>query len=91
MLNCKDFISELVDYLDGTLSAPKVDESEGHLRGCRRCRIVSKTTRQTVVLYRNWGQWYRVTVPPDVEARLFETIERRCSAGKSHSDDPAAC
>ena len=91
MFTCKDFIRDLVDYLDGTQDEGQQAECECHLRTCRRCQIVSDTTRHTVVLYRNWGQWYEVTVPMDVQARLFATIERKLSGGKSHSGGPATC
>ena len=73
-LNCRQFLNELCDYLDGTEDAQQLVETERHLARCRKCRIVSETTRQTIAMYR---RMYRVcTLPLDVEERLTATLSK---------------
>jgi anti-sigma factor RsiW len=76
-VNCRHFIDELCDYLDGESDAGRAEEAGRHLKGCRKCRIVCETTRQTVLIYRR--AWATYAVPAEVEARLMAAVERCCN------------
>jgi hypothetical protein len=75
VLNCRELISCLGDYLDAAPSGNTV-EIERHLAACRRCRIVCETTRQTITLYK------RVcgpcALPDEVENRLKAALAKHC-------------
>jgi predicted anti-sigma-YlaC factor YlaD len=51
--NCPEYVSELNDYLDGTLDEGLCAEIEKHLGECRNCRIMVDTLKQTVKLCRD--------------------------------------
>lgn len=73
-LNCRQFLNELCDYLDGTADAQHCLETERHLAQCRKCRIVCETTRQTILIYRR--NWAVFALPADVEQRLTATLSK---------------
>jgi predicted anti-sigma-YlaC factor YlaD len=77
VLNCRQFLGELCDYLDGDQGPGGCAEIERHLNVCGRCRIVCETARATVALYKRMSPV--CAVPADVEARLMEAIAKRIS------------
>jgi predicted anti-sigma-YlaC factor YlaD len=77
VLDCRQFLGELGDYLDGTEEPGACVEMERHLQVCRKCRIVCETTRRTVMLYKS--RYAGCSVPPEVEARLMAAIRKRMS------------
>jgi anti-sigma factor RsiW len=52
VLTCSRFVAGLNEYLDDGLEAAIRAQFDRHAASCRRCRIVSETTRKTVELYR---------------------------------------
>jgi anti-sigma factor RsiW len=68
---CRDFFNQLSDYIDGDLAASLYADFERHLADCPNCRIVVDTTRQTVNLYRRYGQ---TELPPGVSERLWQAL-----------------
>jgi hypothetical protein len=74
VLNCRDCILELGEYLDGALAADARAAFDAHLRRCGKCRIVCQTTRTTVELYRKMPL---PAIPPELRARLMTAIETR--------------
>jgi len=76
VLNCRQFLHEVSDYLDGAADCAEV---ESHLAACRKCRIVCETTRQTIRLYHRWEG--AAELPADVEARLMACLEQRIARG----------
>jgi len=74
VLNCRQFLEELCDYLDSTADARRFVETERHLARCRKCRIVCETTRQTIAIYRR--TWSVCTLPADVERRLMAALAK---------------
>lgn len=49
-MTCRELISFLDQYLDGTLPAAARSAFEGHLRACRACRDYLRTYRDTLSL-----------------------------------------
>lgn len=81
MLNCRQFLDELCDYVDGG----KVGiEAERHLARCRKCRILCETTRQMVQLYHRRAAG--CLMPEDVHERLVARLMTRM-AGPPQSGD----
>ena len=73
---CPEYVSELNDYLDGTLDSSLCAEIEKHLGQCENCRIMVDTMRQTVTLCRG-GK--KEPLPEALESRLNNVL-------KSHWD-----
>jgi anti-sigma factor RsiW len=65
--SCKDYVSELNDFIDGELDPELCREIEKHIGKCENCRIMVDTMRQTVELCREGA---RESLPPALEARL---------------------
>ena len=79
-MKCKDFLKELTDYLDGTISVSVREELEEHLHWCRECHVVLNTTKKTIEIYRD-NQIYEL--PEKLRTRLHEAILSKCKASKS--------
>ncbi|HLK65271.1 MAG TPA: zf-HC2 domain-containing protein [Bryobacteraceae bacterium] len=81
MLTCKDFLSELTDYLDENLDAALRAKLEKHITECPNCWVIADTTRKTIQIYRGMDP---VPIPTDVESRLMRALEKKMAAkGKS--------
>ena len=75
MLTCKQFLQELTDFLDETLSTEERAKLEQHINECPNCWVLADTTRRTVKIYRECCQ--PVALPDEVETRLMKAIERK--------------
>ncbi len=78
LLTCKNFLSELTDYLDEEVDAELKAKLEEHMQSCPDCWVLCDTTRKTVQIFR--GQDKACSVPPEVQARLMAAMERRMAA-----------
>ncbi len=67
--SCKQLLSTLGDYVDGTLSAELCSELERHMKDCQRCRVVVNTLKKTIELYQETGE--EASLPEDVRERLY--------------------
>jgi len=72
--NCPEYVSELNDYLDGTLDQDLCSEIEKHLGECENCRIMVDTLKQTVKLCRGGKE---EPLPPALEARLNNLLKTK--------------
>jgi hypothetical protein len=77
LLTCKDFLTELSDYLDEAVDAEVRAKLEKHITECPNCWVIADTTKRTIQIYKGMEP-YRV--PPDVEARLMEALERKIAS-----------
>ncbi len=68
---CREILSSISDYVDGTLEAELCRELEAHLEGCEDCRVVVDTFRKTVELYHTESQ---DELPADVKQRLYKRL-----------------
>ncbi len=78
-MKCNDFLKELTDYLDGTLSEGLKAELDEHLHWCRECHVVMNTTKKTIEIYRD-NQIYEL--PEDLRTRLHQAIMTKCRSSK---------
>ncbi len=67
--SCKQLLSTLGDYVDGTLSSELCAELEQHMQGCERCRVVVDTMKKTIELYHETSE--DTALPEDVRERLY--------------------
>jgi anti-sigma factor RsiW len=77
LLTCKDFLSELSDYLDETIDAEVRARLEKHITECPNCWVIADTTRKTIKIYKGMEAH---SIPPDVESRLMAALERKIAA-----------
>ena len=77
MLTCKQFLSELTDYLDEKTQAELRNKLERHLAECPNCWVIADTTRKTIQIYKGTE---RYAIPADVEARLMKALEKKMAA-----------
>jgi len=72
--NCKDYISNLADFIDGDIDPELCAEIQRHVGQCANCRIMVDTMRQTVELCRE-GKCEEL--PPALGARLNDLLKDR--------------
>jgi anti-sigma factor RsiW len=78
-VKCTEFLKELTDYLDGTISVSVREELEEHLHWCHECHVVLNTTKKTIQIYRD-NQIYEL--PETLRTKLHEAILSKCKTGK---------
>ena len=78
-MKCTEFLRELTDYLDGTLSESMRAELDEHLHWCHECHVVMNTTQKTIEIYRD-NQLYEL--PESLRDRLHQAIMNRCRDSK---------
>lgn len=78
-MNCKDFLNELTDYLDGTISVTVRAELDEHLHWCRDCHVVLNTTKKTIEIYRD-NRLYEL--PEKLRQQLQQAIITKCKTTK---------
>ncbi|HET6840762.1 MAG TPA: anti-sigma factor [Candidatus Angelobacter sp.] len=79
-MKCSEFLTELTDYLDGSITTSIRVELEEHLQWCHECEVVLNTTKKTIEIYRN-NQLYEL--PDSLRMRLQEAIIKKCKSVKS--------
>jgi anti-sigma factor (TIGR02949 family) len=71
--NCRELLSSLSDYVDGTLGEELCTELERHLSGCENCQIVIDTLKKTIYLYKVTGT--SPELPDDIRQRLYHRLD----------------
>ena len=71
---CPEYINDLNDFLDGTISPELCAEIEAHVGKCPNCRIMVDTMKQTVKLCREGSE---ETLPPIIEEKLKSLLKQR--------------
>ena len=82
MLTCKQFLSELTDYLDEKIAAEVRADLEQHLSACPNCWVVCDTTKKTIQVYKGMKS---CTIPEDVHSRLIAAVEAKIAAKKART------
>ena len=83
-MKCKDFLNELTDYLDDTLSEGTKAELDEHLHWCHECHVLLNTTKKTIEIYRD-NQIYEL--PENLRSRLHQAIMNKCKGQKARKDN----
>jgi len=71
---CDQYIQNISDYIDGELAESVCEDIEDHLKGCKNCRIMVDTMKQTVVLCREGKQ---EQLPKHIEDKLNSALKKR--------------
>jgi anti-sigma factor RsiW len=77
LLTCKDFLSELSDYLDESIDAELRAKLERHMSECPNCWVIADTTRRTIQIYKGMDPQ---PIPEDVQNRLMLALEKKIAA-----------
>jgi anti-sigma factor RsiW len=78
-VKCTDFLSELNDFLDGSLDPKLKTELQEHLQWCHNCYVVCNTTEKTIEIYRE-NKLYEL--PDTLRAKLQAAIMAKCNKSK---------
>ncbi len=78
LLTCKDFLSELNDYLDQTTDPEIRRRVEEHISECPNCWVVLDTTKKTLQVFKGMEPQ---EIPSEVHDRLMAALERKRSSG----------
>ena len=71
MLNCRDLLAELGNYLDDQVAAELRQELEIHLEHCHTCQVLVDSTRKTVGIVTN-SQCFEL--PAGISGRIMAKI-----------------
>jgi anti-sigma factor (TIGR02949 family) len=77
LLTCKQFLSELSDYLDEALGLEERKKLEDHINKCPNCWVIADTTRKTIEVYKCSQP---VEIPTDIRSRLMKALERQMAS-----------
>lgn len=80
MLTCKEFLSELSDFLDEATDAEIRGKLERHIAECPNCFVICDTTKKTISVYKGMKS---CTIPGEVHDRLMAAVERKIASRKS--------
>ena len=78
-MKCTQFLTELNDFLDGSLDQKLKAELQEHLTWCHNCYVVCNTTKKTIEIYRE-NKIYEL--PDTLRAKLHDAIVTKCKASK---------
>lgn len=78
MLSCKDFLGWLNEHLDDPADSAVRAEVESHITSCPNCWVIFDTTKKTLQIYKAMEA---EELPPQVQARLLETVNRKIAGG----------
>jgi hypothetical protein len=57
VINCKDFMAEIGNYLDGEVASTVRLQLEAHLSHCQTCQVVYDSARKTVKVLTDSGSF----------------------------------
>ena len=80
-MKCTDFLSELNDFLDGSLDPKLKAELKEHLVWCHNCYVVCNTTEKTIEIYRE-NKLYEL--PDALRTKLHQAIMSKCTKVKQN-------
>ncbi len=85
MTTCRQFLSELNDFLDPNemIDAELRRKLESHLNECPNCWVVCDTTKKTIQIYK--GMQPQV-IPSDVHERLLKALEKKMKPGDDKAE-----
>ncbi len=72
MLDCKQVLAELSNYLDAEVSPEVKQAVEQHLAKCHRCSLVYDTTRKTLKIVTEVGPF---EIPLGVSTSLHKRLQ----------------
>ena len=80
MLTCKEFLTDLSDFLDEDIEPALRAQLDKHLTECSNCWVVVDTCKKTMRVYKGMEPQ---SIPNEVEARLMDALRRKMAARRS--------
>lgn len=77
MLTCKEFLSELSEFLDDETDQDIKLKLERHVTECPNCWVICDTTKKTIKVYKGMEA---CSIPESVHQRLLAALERKSAA-----------
>jgi len=77
-VTCTEFLAQLDELIDGTVTTAMRADLQEHLRGCEHCEVTLNTTRKTIEIYRSHEIY---ELPSSLRERLHAAIMERCKKG----------
>jgi hypothetical protein len=77
LLTCKDFLSELSEFLDETVDQEVRAKLEQHITECPNCWVIADTTKKTIQIFKGMEPY---PIPLDVQTRLMAALEKKMAA-----------
>ena len=74
MLTCKQFLSDLNEYLEETLDPQTRAELQRHVNECPNCWVVCDTTKKTLKVFKGMEA---KEIPPDIHSRLMAALDKK--------------
>lgn len=74
MLTCKQFLSELNDYLEETLDPQARAELQRHVNECPNCWVVCDTTKKTLKVFKGMEA---KEIPAEIHSRLMAALDKK--------------
>ena len=74
-MTCTEFLAQLDDLIDGSVTAETRAELQAHMGHCEHCEVILNTTRKTIEIYRSHELY---DLPADLHERLHSAIMNRC-------------
>jgi hypothetical protein len=79
LLTCKEFLSELSEYLDEQTDTDLKAKIDKHAAECPNCWVVCDTTKKTIKVYKGMDA---CEIAPSVHERLMAALEKKIAAEK---------
>jgi hypothetical protein len=77
-VTCTEFLAQLDELIDDSVTAQMRADLQEHLRGCEHCEVTLSTTRKTIEIYRSHEIY---DLPAGLRDRLHKAIMERCKKG----------
>ena len=73
-MKCKELLTMLNEYVDGTVDPSICEEFERHMASCNPCKVVVDNIRKTIILYKG-DQPYQL--PAKFQKKLHAALRQR--------------
>jgi hypothetical protein len=77
-VTCTEFLAQLDELIDSSVTSEMRADLQEHLRGCEHCEVTLNTTRKTIEIYRSHEIY---ELPSSLRERLHAAIMERCKKG----------
>jgi len=80
LITCKQFLRELNEFLDDSVTEEMKEHWRSHVDQCPNCFVIVDTTRKTLQVYKGVELQ---EIPADVHARLMGALERKIASKRA--------
>jgi anti-sigma factor (TIGR02949 family) len=74
VVDCKDVVAQLGDFIDDEMAAELRARLEEHLSHCHDCQVILDSTRKTIRIVTESGSF---EIPGDLSERIIAKIMKR--------------